>query len=94
LDISAWQQRRLVFTDDTLGDIAEEFSRYNRSPQIRIEGDALRARRFSGVFDADNPEGLLLYLAVDKSVVMDRDGDDVVIRSRPNDSASPQPPVD
>lgn len=93
-DVSAWQQRRLVFTDDTLSDIAEEFSRYNRSPQIRIEGDALRTRRFSGVFDADNPEGLLLYLAMDKSVVMDRDGDDVVIRSLPNSVPESRSPVD
>jgi transmembrane sensor len=88
-EVSAWQQRRLVFTDDTLGDIAEEFARYNRSPHIRIEGDDLRMRRLSGVFDADNPEGLLRYLGTDASVDMALDGDDIVIRSRSDIDPSP-----
>lgn len=82
-DVSAWQQRRLVFRDNTLAEIAEEFSRYNRRPHIRIEGDALRARRFSGVFDADAPEALLTYLAEDDSIAFDGQGDEIIIRPRP-----------
>jgi transmembrane sensor len=82
-DVSAWQQRRLVFADNTLEEIAEEFLRYNRTPRIRIESDELRAQRFSGVFDADYPEALLMYLASDSSILLDRNGDDVVIRLRP-----------
>lgn len=92
-DVSAWQQRRLVFTDDTLSDIAEEFARYNRSPRIRIEGNDLRMRRFSGVFDADNPESLLKYLVMDASVTMARDGNDIVIRSH-SSSKPAQPAAD
>ena len=88
-DVSAWQQRRLVFVDDTLEEITEEFQRYNRSPQIRIEGEQLRARRLSGVFDADNPEALLMYLASDTTVSMEHDGDDLIIRLR-DDVAQPQ----
>jgi transmembrane sensor len=82
-DVSAWQQRRLVFADNTLEEIAEEFRRYNRAPRIHIEGDELRAQRFSGVFDADYPEALLMYLASDSTLSVDRNGDDVVIRPRP-----------
>jgi transmembrane sensor len=82
-DVSAWQQRRLVFADNTLEEIAEEFRRYNRTPRMRIEGDELRTQRFSGVFDADYPEALLMYLASDSTIIVDRDGDDVVIRPRP-----------
>jgi transmembrane sensor len=81
-DVSAWQQRRLVFADNTLEEIAEEFRRYNRAPQIRIEGDDLRMQRFSGVFDADYPEALLMYLSSDNTIILDRNGDDVVIRLR------------
>jgi transmembrane sensor len=88
-DVSAWQQRRLVFTDNTLGEITEEFRRYNRTPQIRIEDDELRMQRFSGVFDADYPEALLMYLASDSSIILERNGDDVVIRLRPTVVQSP-----
>lgn len=82
-DVSAWQQRRLVFSDSTLAEIAEEFSRYNRTPHIRVEGGALRARRISGVFDADSPEALLIYLASDSTIAFDRGDDEIVVRLRP-----------
>lgn len=54
-DMMAWWQHRLVFRKQTLADIAFEFNRYNRKPQIRVEGEALQARQFNGVFDADDP---------------------------------------
>jgi len=82
-EVSAWQQRRLVFADNTLAEIAEEFARFNRTPQLRIEGEALRARRFSGVFDADAPEALLVYLSEDETIAFDRQGDEIVIMPRP-----------
>ena len=47
----AWRERRLVFTKEALADIAEEFNRYNRAPQIRVEGDIARNTRYTGVFD-------------------------------------------
>jgi transmembrane sensor len=81
-EASAWQQRRLVFRKHTLAEIAAEFNRYNRSPQIRVEGDALRERRFSGVFDADDPETLLQYLKADSRFTFDRTGDELIIRMR------------
>lgn len=83
-DVSAWQQRKLVFPDNTLAEITEEFSRYNRTPSLRVEGETLRARRFSGVFDADVPEALLTYLATDDSLAFERKGDEIVIRTRPS----------
>jgi transmembrane sensor len=82
-DVSAWQQRRLVFSDNTLAEIADEFARFNRTPHLRVEGEALRARRFSGVFDADTPAALLTFLASDNSITFDRHGDEIVIMPRP-----------
>lgn len=82
-DVSAWQQRRLVFADNTLAEIAEEFARFNRTPHLRIEGETLRARRFSGVFDADAPEALLVYLSADNTIAFDHRGDEIVIMPRP-----------
>lgn len=82
-DVSAWQQRRLVFTDSTLEEIAEEFRRYNRTPRINIVDENLRKQRISGVFDADSPEALLLYLQSDNSILIERKGAEIEIRMRP-----------
>lgn len=59
--VVAWRQRRLVFRNDTLADVATEFNRYN-AMQLRIEGENARQRRFTGVLDADRPETLLRIL--------------------------------
>jgi len=80
-DAGAWQQRRLVFQKNTLEEIANEFNRYNRAPQMRIEGAELRSRRFSGVFDADDPESFLELLALDV-FTYGREGNALVVRLR------------
>lgn len=82
-EISAWRQRRLVFRDRPLSEIVDEFQRYNVKPRMRVEGDELRERRFNGVFDADDPEMLVSYLATDSTIAFDRRGDELVIRVRP-----------
>lgn len=82
-EISAWRQRRLVFRDRPLSEIVEEFQRYNAKPRFIVEGDELRKRLFNGVFDADEPQTLLAYLASDESIALERRGDDLVIRTRP-----------
>lgn len=86
-EISAWQQRRLVFRDDTLRDIVDEFHRYNRT-KIRIEGEELARRRYSGVWDADRPEILLTYLSSHGNVRIDREGDGLVLRPLSTSSAT------
>lgn len=82
-DIGAWRQRRLVFRDRPLAEIVEEFQRYNRTPLIRVEGEELRARTFNGVFDADDPQTLVAYLATDNTIAFERRGNELVIRPRP-----------
>lgn len=82
-DIGAWRQRRLVFRDRPLGEIVEEFQRYNRTPLIRVEGEELRSRTFNGVFDADDPQTLVAYLATDNTIAFERRGNELVIRRRP-----------
>jgi transmembrane sensor len=80
--ITAWRARRLVFENDTLADIAAEFNRYNRSPKIRIEDESLRQRRYAAVFDADDPESLLLFLERDPALALQRERERLVIRRR------------
>jgi transmembrane sensor len=80
--VTAWRQGRLVFEWETLGTIADEFNRYNRSPQLRVEGEGVRGRRYTAVFDADNPQTLLRFLAQDSELKFAAEGDDFVIRGR------------
>jgi transmembrane sensor len=80
-DVVAWRQRRLVFHDDTLLEIAAEFNRYNRTPQLEVEGAQAQQHRFAGTFDADAPEALLATLRSDESLVIERGLDRIVIRS-------------
>jgi transmembrane sensor len=68
---AAWRERRLVFRDDTLADIVAEFNRYNAQYQIRLEGDAGRRMRLTGVFRADDPDALVLYLAANTDLQID-----------------------
>ena len=56
-----WRQRRLVFEDEPLANVAAEFNRYN-AQRIVVEGDALRARRINGVFNADRPERIVQFI--------------------------------
>jgi len=77
----AWRQRRLVFQSDTLADIAREFNRYNRM-QIRIEGKEAEQRRFTAVFNADEPQALLMFIRDDPQLVVESAGQKTVIRAR------------
>lgn len=81
-DVTAWRQRRLIFRWAPLGEIAEEFNRYNRSPQIRIETEALRNRRYTAVFDADAPQELLKFLEQDGTMRVSPENSEWVVRER------------
>lgn len=83
-EATAWRQRRLIFRDSTLADIAAEFNRYNRSPQITVKGASLRARRYGGTFDADDPESLIDFLRPDPHLAVERAGPDLIVRPRIN----------
>jgi transmembrane sensor len=78
---TAWRQRRLIFEKDTLADITDEFNRYNVAPRLVVEGEAARAKRYTGIFDADDPSSLLQYLARDGSLVVEKREGSLVIRA-------------
>src|SRR5262249_7994790 len=61
-DAIAWQQRKLIFKRTALEDIAAEFNRYNKSTQIHLDGVAPGKFRFSGAFNADDPQSLATLL--------------------------------
>ena len=79
---TAWRQRRLIFKGNALAEIADEFNRYNRGVQIRIEGEALRARRYGGTFDADDPQSLVDFLRPQPGLQIREEGAEIRISAR------------
>lgn len=75
----AWRARRLVFRGDPLEVVAREFNRYNRL-QIRLEGDKVRTKQLTAVFDADDPRSLVLFLKSDNRLNVVASDREVVIR--------------
>jgi len=75
---TAWTQRKLVFEHRPLGEVADEFNRYNRE-RIDIESPQLRSQEITGVFEANNPESFTTFLAKIPDVVVERTGDKRVI---------------
>jgi transmembrane sensor len=59
--VTAWRSGRLIFDGETLAEAAAEFNRYNEV-QIVVEDPQLAGERLSGVFDAHQPQSLLLFL--------------------------------
>lgn len=81
VDPIAWRQRRLVFYETKLVDVADEFNRYNRT-KIQIKGDAAQEILLTGIFDADRPHVLMLYAAKNDALAVEPDGKNWVIRAR------------
>jgi transmembrane sensor len=59
---TAWTQRRLIFENRPLGEVAAEFNRYNRQ-SIDIRSPELRGQEVTGVFQANDPDSFVLFLA-------------------------------
>jgi transmembrane sensor len=77
-DTVAWRERRLIFSDQTLGQIVAEFNRYRAEP-IHLEGPAVSERVYTGVFDADDADSLLQVLARDPALAVDRTAKGIVV---------------
>jgi transmembrane sensor len=58
----AWTQRKLIFDHRQLGEVADEFNRYNRQV-IEIRSEALRRREITGVFRANDPSSFLTFVS-------------------------------
>ncbi len=79
----AWRQRHLEFHSATVAEVAAEFNRYNRL-QIRIADEAIGNRTMSGVFNADEPQSLLDFLANEGGIRFENTGDAVTLHPAPS----------
>jgi transmembrane sensor len=77
-----WWQRRLIYRKETLAHIVEDLNRYNRR-QIRLEGEAVMQRAYTGVFNADDPDSLAQVLASDPELVVERLADNTIVVREP-----------
>ena len=59
--ITSWRDRILVFESDRLDVIAAEFNRYNRT-QLIVGDTDLASVKFTGVFNADDPDSFVEFL--------------------------------
>jgi len=84
--VLAWTERRLVFQDQPLDMVIQEFNRYRTHPLV-LDDQGLAALRISGVFDLSDPESLIVYLGTFEAVQVDRrsDGSQHLTRGRPDE---------
>jgi transmembrane sensor len=74
----SWTQHQLVFEQRPLGEVAEEFNRYNRR-RIAIDSATLRAQQVTGVFQSNDPASFVSFLSAIPGVRVREDGSGGVV---------------
>jgi transmembrane sensor len=64
---TAWVQKRLIFEETPLSEVAEEFNRYNRRP-LAIDDAELQTLKISGVYSSTDPASLINFLRSQNSI--------------------------
>jgi transmembrane sensor len=83
----AWADGRLIFDNDTVASVIEQFNRYNRL-QLHVDDASLAKRAVSGVFYASDPQSFLAFMRDGIGVHAVRD-DDRDITLVPDPDAAP-----
>jgi transmembrane sensor len=88
-EATAWTRQQLIFKGRKLGEVAEEFNRYNRE-RIVIDSPELRSQEITGVFKANDPASFVAFLSSIPGARIDDDANgghvvtlDDVAESRP-----------
>jgi transmembrane sensor len=81
---TAWLQKRLIFEETPLSEVAEEFNRYNRRP-LSIDDPELQTLKISGVYSSTDPASLINFLRNQNSIrVVETENQVRVIRREAN----------
>ena len=78
----AWVAGRLVFDNERVADVVEEFNRYN-VVQLHVASPALAQLSVNAVFDASEPESFVRFMQSVAPVNVHRAGQDITIASAP-----------
>ena len=69
---AAWRQHQLWFDGSSLSEVAAEFNRYNIK-KIRIgTGDSIARKRYSGTFDAYDPDSFVQFVRQDPTLQVEQ----------------------
>lgn len=75
----AWAEGRLIFENESVSEVVEQFNRYNRL-QLHIADASLANRLVSGVFSASDPESFIAFMQTGMSLRVERrEGKDISI---------------
>lgn len=81
---TAWVQRRLVFEETPLAEVAEEFNRYS-ARRLIVADSKLAALRISGVYSSADPAALIGFLRAQPNLqVIETEQEFRVIRGEPH----------
>ena len=78
--VTAWTERRLIFNDRPLGEVAAEFNRYNHMA-LHVDDAALAERPIRGVFNAHDTEVLVVFLENQPGIRVERSADGIRVLS-------------
>jgi transmembrane sensor len=79
---TAWTQRRLVFDASTLGEVVEEFNRYN-TRRLVLRDRALESFPITAAFSSPDPASLVRFLEAQPTLRIVMTSDEVEISIRP-----------
>lgn len=74
-------QPRLIYRNETLKHIVEDFNRHGRK-LIELDGEAVKGRSYTGVFNTGDPDSLALVLERDPDLIVEQHEDRIIIRAR------------
>lgn len=80
---SAWQAHQFTYKNESLSVIAAEFNRFN-AVKIAVADPELAKARFSGVFDAHDPETFIAFLELAAAVRVERPREGQVVLTMTN----------
>jgi transmembrane sensor len=83
---TAWTERRLIFEETTLTEVAAEFARYNEK-SIHILGEPLASMRITGIFNATDQASFVEFLRTHADVRVHEDARGWVLQAGPGESA-------
>jgi transmembrane sensor len=78
---TAWTQKRLVFEDTPLIDVAEEFNRYNVR-RLVIADESLGKIGVSGLYSSTDPSALIAFLSTQPSILLTESDTEIRITRR------------
>jgi len=83
---TAGTERRLIFEETTLTDVAAEFARYNEK-SIHILGEPLASKRITGIFNATDQASFVEFLRTHADVRVHEDARGWVLQAGPGEAA-------